>query len=411
MNERFIGFYDGITPESSSEEFMDDIIRKAEAMRTTESIKHRTVKRVPAAIAAAAVLSVGAGTAAATGLLDFNSSFGKVITAEDQNTANALVSNMKDISWRVSDEDYIIIPKGVTGTERSFIASFEIARADGEPVSEHLLYQPTQKELFSTYSCNAALTEDEMESYGSGVDKLSFTLNENGNIDVVIGMTCSADIVGRRISMNFADLYEMDRLSDFLNKNDINTTFCEAGTSVDHSALKDATVYDAEFFSQNGTVPADIDTGDIVLHELDWQMEFVYEPSAAAVRKLTAADVSESFTEMLQVDRDEYIYIPCSMEKIELNSVNAVLSYRTERAVDDRYNDITYSQKLDVFLVTRNGDHIATDFAFGCVEEQSDGTVSSSVTLRMTDDSGSSLAVDLSDIAAISVNGTVYALS
>lgn len=409
--KRFISFYDGIAPEKSDREFTDEIVRKVNDMDKNNMNTNARTKKLPWAIAAAAALFVGAGTvAAATGLLDFNGVFGNVISAEDPSTADMLVAGIKDFSYCVSDPDYIIIPKGVTGTEQTFLAAFEIARADGAPVSDHFLYSPEDNELFSANHCGAVIPLEERLDYGAGVDESSFRINEKGNIDVVFGMSYSTDITGRTIRMNFADLYEIDKLWKFRDDNSAYMYFVEDGRFIEFYDIESGRTYDAEFFANGSDKSAVIDSGEIVLHELDWAVEFVYEPSAAAMT-LRAEDVSEHFTEKVNVGYDEYADITCIMDSIELNGINAVIDYHYDKEEASAYDSFDGLMDHDMFLITRSGRHIVLAAEFGCSEQHENGEWSVTMTAKTVDDNGDRIVADLSDIAAISVNGTVYTLS
>ncbi len=405
MNKEIGSFYERITPESSNEEFKNTILRKAEKMNT-EKKKISFKKPMLAIGAAAAAATVGITAGAATGLFNFDGIFGNVITAESEADADLLVSEALDFSFVTSDEDYIIIPRGVTGTECSFIASFEVARADGKPVSDYLLYQPTESRLWSTHHFGAVIPVEERVEYGAAMDEMSFTINDEGNIDVVVGMTYSTDIVGRTIRMNFADLYEYNKVLLFTEENDLFADFAtEDDRFMPFYDMESGAVYDADFFRPNLEEIADIDTSDIVLHELDWQVEFVYEPSENAVYSLTGTDLSQSFTETVVILYDVY-EIPCTMEDIEISSINTMITYR----LAEEYSEIGTQMEQEIFLITKDGEQIKTQFEFGSSRELPDGGYGFLLTAKNVDDNGNRIAVDLSEITALSVNGTVYPL-
>lgn len=405
MNKEINSFYERITPESSNEEFMDTILRKAEKMNT-EKKKINFKKPMIAIGAAAAAATVGITAGAATGLINFNGIFGNVITAENEAGADLLVSEALDFSFATSDEDYIIIPRGVTGTERSFIASFEVARADGKPVSDYLLYQPTETRLWSTHCLGSVIPVEERVEYGAALDEMSFTINDEGNIDVVVGITCSTDIVGRTIRMNFADLYEYNKVLLFTEENDLYEDFAtEDKHFMPFYDMESGAVYDAEFFHPDLIEIANIDTSDIVLHELDWQVEFVYEPSDNAVYSLTGTDLSQSFTETVVI-LDNVYEIPCTMEDIEINSINTTITYRTA----EEYSHIGTQMEQEMFLITKDDKQIMVKFDFGASVALPDGGYGWLLIAENVDDNGNRIAVDLSEITALSVNGTVYPL-
>lgn len=406
MNQRFIGFYDRITPESSSEEFKDTIMRKAENMKKTQNNTVRRPKNKLLIAAAAAVLTVGVGTAAfASGLIDFNRVFGNVITAENSAGAEQLVSGAEDFRYHVSDEDYIVIPKGVTGTEKSVVAAFEIARKDGAPFTDYLLYQPEETRLWSTFHSSADL--DDIRSYSSGTDAFDISINENGNLSVIANYTASTDLTGRTIRIRCADLYEYMDLLYFVEENNVHNWFTE-----DIHATDSCTPCDAEFFT-DGYNAVFTDTSDIVLHELDWIVEFVYSPSAAAASCLTADDISAGFTETAFIDNNERLELPCIVKRIDVNAIGVTLVYKWDMSAAPNISEseLTSALDMDVQLITHDGERISTQFTFGSGEPDENGSYNNLVSMNIVDDNNNRIAVDLNDIAAISINDVEYTLS
>ncbi|MBQ8841342.1 MAG: hypothetical protein IJZ65_01770, partial [Ruminiclostridium sp.] len=70
-----------------------------------ENKKRKTMKKPLVAFCAViAVLSLGVTAAAATGIIDFNNIFGRIIRTEDEVLGNSLIGNAENVEWTTSDE-------------------------------------------------------------------------------------------------------------------------------------------------------------------------------------------------------------------------------------------------------------------------------------------------------------------
>ena len=123
-----------IIPPTDIESFEKSVLERTEKM---EKGKVKRFKKPLVAVAAAsAALALGVTGAAAAGLINFGEIFGGHLKTDKDYTANELLTCGQNISWTVSDDDYAIEVKGIAGSERDVLISFEIVRKDGKPVSD-----------------------------------------------------------------------------------------------------------------------------------------------------------------------------------------------------------------------------------------------------------------------------------
>lgn len=348
MKDRHNAYYDSITPESSNAEFLERVLRKAEAMDNKKTFNKR-----PLIIAAAAALTLCAGVSAvaATGLLDFNAIFGNAITAEDEQLGAELLGGVSNVQYTVSDDDYIVTLNGVTGSPASLIAHIEISRADGQPINNmEYAYLDVKDIVLNNFH----------EGFSGG--RYEYGINENGSI-----------AIGWEHRLSYDKLLEGETLL--------------AGP-----------------VSVNGTVTFE-DNGE--LNDLEWQTTFDYTPSAESLRSLTPLDTSVPCTINCEYfDSDELIQSPCTIEKLRLTSTVGVISASI--------NDAELFAKLNdgntIRLIKKDGSEVIAAFAGGYPSD--DNARFHNTIHYYTDETLCHLlAVDLDEIAAISINGTVYELA
>lgn len=302
----------------------------------------RMAFRKPAVIAAAAavLMAGGVSAAAATGLIDFNEIFGRV-SVEDEAFGESLIGNAGNVISTVSDKDYAVELKGVTGTASSILASVEISRADGGEMQ----------------ASDVVGTEPGASVFGNGFTsgRTSTTVTERGTIQLDIEMRTD--------------------YSDFINNN---------------LSIKDRRVVLNEVCSF-------MDGGE--LRELSWSLEFDYFPSEESVKTINAAETGNNF-EILLADGGT---AECDVSEIALANMVGVIRCNSDcglPAMDLRANDVRLTKK--------DGTEVSAVITTGV----SDGAEMNLLMYYCADsDFANTLAVDLSEIEAISINSTVYELS
>ena len=207
--DKMKSYFDNISPEKSHEQITQDVISKAES-----SARKRRFRPLTAVAAATAVMAVGVTTAAATGLLNINDIFGGRISAQDEALAGNLMIAAEDFTWTVSDDDYMIELKGVTGSKSDMLMVYEIKRTDGKPVTDYMTNVPEDGMLVGFVEASFS---DE-SAFSKAMDDNQYTVNENGNIEIYNRIITNGDLSGQQYSVNGVNLYPNHELWDFLQQ-------------------------------------------------------------------------------------------------------------------------------------------------------------------------------------------------
>ena len=409
MKQRYNAFFDKVAPAASDREFLEGVLRKAENMN--ENKKKLNAKPMIAAAAAVAALSVGVTAAAATGLIDFNKIFNGLISAENETLGGNLASEMTDFRYEVSDPDYIIVPNGVTGTASNICVSFDIERADGQPVKDFMLRNGSGKELVTAMDWNVAV--DTLQSFGSGLDDYSVVVNDEGDLTVMLSVTYSIPVDECKVRIMGSDLFEEKELIRFREDNNVWEYFVDAdGQPIRHGQDVSSLAYDTALFGYGAKERKDIDMSEIRYFELDWGVEFVYTPSESAMQSLTAADVSQTYMEPVTVwgesDMLTASEIECTVKNIEISGTGGSIEYDRDPAFEALYNEdkiCSEFHEYDILLLTDSGKEIRAEFELGTGAGNTQKFY-----FKYVDDKGERIAVDIGEITAISVNGVEYEL-
>lgn len=341
------GYYNELKIASSPEDMARRIIDAENA-----APKRITLKR-PAIIAAAAAaaMTVGVTAGAATGLFSFNDIFGSVSVTDDT-FGDALLGAASNIKTTVSDDDYVVALKGVTGSPASLLASIEIYRADGQPINglENARVDMAEVDFMNS------------DSFSGG--KWYYDLNNEGTLN-----------------LDWEHRLDYDKL-------------------LDGELLVDGKV------SLYGNVELEYN-GDIT--PLEWTLDFDYTPSEESLRVARAVDTDENCvlccSESLSDGR--HSKLECDISDIVLTSTFGIFN---GTVLDTESIMPCHGDDNDIKLIKSDGSEIKAQIA--SVGGDEDGN-SFNFILRYSD-SGiytDELAVDLTEIKALSINGTVYELS
>lgn len=410
MKQRYNAFFDRVAPAASDEEFLKGVLRKAENMENNK--KRFNARPVMIAAAAVAALSVGVTAAATTGLIDFNKIFGGLISAEDETVGGNLVSEMTDFRYEVSDSDYVIVPNGVTGTASNICVSFDIERADGQPVADFMLRNGSGKELVTAMDWDVNV--DTVKSFGSALDDYSVVVNDEGDLTVMLSVTYSTDIAECSVRILGSDLFDEKELIRFREENNVHEAFVDTdGLPIYHGKDVSTLVHEIAFYEYGTDERKEVDTSEICYFELDWGVEFTYTPSAAAMQTLTAAEFSQTYMEPVTVWDDSGMLdtseIECTVKNIEVSGTGGFIEYDRNPAYEALYNEdkiCSEFDQYDILLLTDSGKEIRAEFELGTGAGNTQKFLFSYV-----DSKGERIAVDISTVTAISVNGVIYELA
>lgn len=399
-----------------TEELVDSVLSfKSEAVRR----KKISVKRIfCTAAAACAVLVCGMTAAAVTGLIDFEAIFGDHIRVDDSELASSLVGTVSNFKYKVSDDDYKIDIKGVTGSDNAVTIVAEISRVDGEPVVKHFAnpVPPDERNLECLWS------EDDIFLTGySG--SWRYYINEAGNIEIFKEFESESRISGKKITVEGENFYPAFAYRDF--KNDCNVSYIKWD---DYNFSGYAQRDENGGITGEHIVPADIDDSGVIALSLEWKFSFKYTASdkSAEVKSLTAPE--ENFivkpTVYGHIHQTESHHlsdldrIACEIAAvptyIEAGSIDVIINFEYEMTEYDNNPDYSIgffdNDSNEVYIILKDGEHVRCSLDSG--SGKPDGNIyKSSCRLRYFDESNKRIFINVDDIAALSINGTVYELN
>lgn len=340
-------YYNELTMKATPEDMTQRVI----SADTAEKPKRMAFRKPAVIAAAAAVLMVGGVTAgAATGLFNFNEVFHSV-NAESEELGEKLLGEASNIRSTISDDDYVVELKGVTGSPTSLLANIEISRADGQPIND----------MKNVYFDVEDITFENADSFSGGGYFIS--INDQGNICI-----------------EWEHRLDNDKL-------------------IAGELLMDGTV------SLGGSV--ELEDGSET-KTLDWTLEFDYTPSEESLRTVKAADVSENCKLNVYADLEETAHADCELDvnAITLTSTFGILNGKMLNGDSVEYG---LDNTNDVRLIKNDGSEIRA-WLFG-YSGRVDGGIDFTMEYYADENCVESLAIDVTEIKAVSINGTVYEIS
>lgn len=392
-------YFDGITTAKSADDIVKSVMERAE--RRPERSRLR-FKPLAVAAAAAVVLVGGFTAAAATGLVDFNEIFGGRITATDEQLAGSLVGTAKDFAWSVSDNDYMIELKGITGSKSDMLLVYEIARTDGRPVTDFMTNIPEDGMLKGFI--DIAFSDE--STFSSAMDSNQYIVNDKGNIEAYNRIITDGDISGQRYSVEGVNLYPEQTLQAFLQQQD------EAIFMWDHKSSEHPIgFYSYNSFNDNEPLNIALDDERIIGLELSWNVDFTYSPSETAILSKSISDDAATVSiNRCSRSTKESETLECKITKSHFSCVGGWLKV-------EYYGDGTgtvYEKNNKVYLLTENGSELPCAFV-----EHGHGTLyvgepvtTIDIEIRYSETLDAPItAIDISEITAISINGETFPLA
>ncbi len=390
-------YFDGISHDKDYVQLADDIIHRA-----NHTAKKRSFRPV-AVIAAAAVLMVGGVTAAAaTGLLNINDMFGGRISTEDEALAGELVIAAEDFTWSVSDDDYMIELKGVTGSESDMLLMYEIVRTDGRPVTDFMTNIPEDGELdmFTdiSFSDNSPYTVTGSDMY---------FINEDGNIGIYYQIVTNGNITGEHFSQKSVNLYPEKKLWEHLQHMDVGIVMHMPREWSD----RPIGFYNHEAYNQKAPLDIPINDENIIGLELEWSIDFTYSPS----------DVAALSKSILEKNADMAVTrwkaLLGGIETLDCNVIyshfSCVGGWIEVEYAGEAYIGDNYESHNEVYLLMDNGErHPCSFVGRGQGTFYEDETVTRiDIEVRYGDTAeGTISAVDIDKIKAVYINGDTFPL-
>ncbi len=393
-----------------SEELVNRVLDVRNVPAETKSAKRRRFsgKRIFGTAAAVfAVLICGITAAAVTGLIDFEAVFGDYIVVKDSELANSLVGTVKNFKYKVSDSDYKIEIKGITGSDKRVIVIAEILRVDGEPVADHFVNSVSSDErlLECLWSDRDVFMTGHRGSW-------NYHINEAGNIELYEEFEADETTLnGKKITVEGENFYPNRAFRDFKNEN--NVEYIKWNT------------YNFSGYAQrdeNGgitgehIIPAEVDDSGVIALDLEWEFSFKY----------TASDKSAE-VKSLSAPKDNFILKQNVFNRLDTSviycEITAVPTYieagSTGGSIDFEYEMTEYDNNIDyimdffgnnkVYVILKSNERIRAGFDGGSLRPVGN-IYKCSYGITYWDENDNKIFVNVDDIEAIEINGTVYEL-
>ncbi len=385
--------FSAVALQTDDESFAKSIAERKNEMENQKKISIK--KPIIAICAAVAALSLGAVTAAAAGIINFNEIFGSTIRTDNEELGEALIGNAENVKWTVSDEDYVVNLKGVTGTNERVMAVVEIARADGTPMEDYLstldfLYEDGMFSAFESVKINGGFDEN-------GAGGCSTIINEAGNVEIQFDRTLefTADT---KIEINCMGFYPTAEFMEI--------QFDPYATLGMHGGSYEYHLSESEKESLD----------KIELLDLSWSLEFTFTPSEKARNSVKAENFAETaklaFAIRSYADYSETDYITETFDVV-INEITAdsmgfeiCMTINREKYPVNEYSVDGDINNWDIKAICKDGTEIPTFISMW--NGGGDKEMQLKYTVEYND--GERKAVDLSEISGISINDTVYNL-
>ncbi len=395
MKQEYNKLYDKISPILSNEELIEKMLRKAENMDNKKKIRFK--KPLTAIVAAAIAVTAATATAAATGIIDFKTIFGDFISIADENAANSLLSQPKDLKWAVSDNNYEIKMNGVAGTDSCVLMNFEIVRKDGNPVVDYFLNKTVDNSLGTVFG---GVHGREVDG-GIVYQDWKFSINENGNIQAYIIADIKDNINGTVIECSGSNFYPDERLINY---------------ELEHKVFRNIKNGETGLYHPGGALATNhsIVDPEILGLMLDWSLEFSYvaPENCTVTKKITNTDESLVINKYINDAESDKIPLPLEMKIIEssFNHVSGKITTEFYEPESARHT-LTYTDENEIFIITEDGAEIPVsihEFGGSCTD--SGYTQMYLNVIYSADNSYEITVIDVNTITAIKINGTVFNL-
>lgn len=379
MKNEIVSLFDKVKPIRSDDEILKGVLRKAEAMKNKKT-KGKINKPIAAVCAVIAAATIGVTGAAAAGIIRFDKTFGRQIRAESEELGEELISVNEDFRYNVSNDNYTIELKGVTGSSSEIIANLEFKRVDGKPVIDDFINEYKQEENISSVDSVKCV---DMVGYNQ------YSINESGNIDIDLNFCAISPISGEVLTANGFGFYPSETFLNYIIDNNIPIE------SV-----------------------AETDTNSIIYLPVEWSFSFRYFPTEKALIEIEAKELNTivnlnatTYTD----DSEEDFTSEFTLDKIKLTATRGYLTLTSEASDYISYG-ITADNKNDIRFIRKDGTEVLAFIAYSSTSANGNvecGILYSSEPLTF-DENGyvmpKIIAADISEIEAVEINGQIITL-
>ncbi len=412
----------------------DKIIRAFECISPSEELvgqilsgnfpRHRkkSLRKIAVTVLCACLAAVmGTVTvAAATGIIDFKELFGKHIDLDSDELGSQLMAQATDVVYTVSDDDYRVGIKGVTGDTGSLYAIIEITRVDGTPVTEHFLntLDGAENADWTHYYYDALPLSG---SYGGLINdkgNLEFFLDLQNDFGPLNGMTISAGGENLVITNEFESYCEeidavYGEYPDFYGTPTLGWWRDPTrGMSREEVLEYEDRALENYGFAVGMEPLSDeeldkIDVSSFMLLPLKWEISFTYHAPEFSSVKLVCEKPEEK-----TVFYDEYGETEITVRNIEIGAAGGMVNY--EYRTDPNREKLfikPFSEENEICLIMLDGSRVP--MIVSSANGSYNGGDSAAGTLRL-DFAGESddtvRYIDVSKGRAIYINGVEYKL-
>ncbi|MDE6132864.1 MAG: DUF4179 domain-containing protein [Oscillospiraceae bacterium] len=383
-----------------SEELVNSVLDVQNVPAEPKKTRRFSCKRILCTAAAVCgVLVCGVTAAGAAGLIDFEAVFGNRITVNDSELAGSLVGIVSDFKYKVSDKDYKIEIKGVTGDDKKVVVIAEILRVDGTPVTDCFVNSVPPDEV-QLLPLSQVIKVSLLYGFGYSMD---YRVGEEGNIELSMQLYGSG-LDGRKMTFKGENFYPAGAYIQYERQNET-----DEAVQTEYVKYRDPVAVP----DSSGAV---IDINDILALDLKWEFSFTYRQSDKS-KQVKSLDMPEdSFTLNMKVHtfklaEDNFYEIIAQPSYIEAGSTGGRIDYvykDTGYVFNQTYvTDIT--ENNEVYIIMKDGERVKAEFGNGY--EKPDGNICTcSYDLTYRDEDDREIFIEGDDITAISINGVVYEL-
>lgn len=405
------------------EELVDSVLAAKPVPQKTKFYSF-SIKRVLCATAAVcAVAACGMTAASAAGIINFKELFASYFTAKDDEFANSLMGTAENFSYKVSDDDYKITAKGITGTDEGFFVVAEISRVDGEPVFDHLANPMEYFPNGENYMNPSWIESGSGDLYGPA--SFDTHLNSAKNIEILVNLSQPWVEEGSSVTVRGENFYPTYKYWDFMKKNNVfYVRYQEPEFSgyVYHEWEDDwvpsSGVSNADF------APVDFDDSSIIALDLEWEFTFTPVASKNAKKAKSVKKFDEDFVYLENVydindpnraiAEYERVLTPTSIE-VKPMGTYIKFTYPMPNGEYDNFDKyfIGYDNiNNKVSLIFKDGSTLTASITqIGASINDSETGYNGNMTITYRDfsvENSKPAVVDVKDVKAISINGTVY---
>lgn len=391
--------FEKLTPVRSDEEIFSYVLRRSEKMDSVnEKPRLRFKKAAVAACAAFCTVVLGITAAAAAGILDFDRAFGRMVSAESAELGENLLCEAENFNYTVSDSDYKIKLNGITGSASEVMVNLEISRADGAPLIESFSNRYDSRYGISGHD-NILVYPNADDSYNRNIGGGgSYTVNNQGNVEVICRLGSSElnaySLKNKKIRIEGAKLFPIDLYYEHIDP-------LSDGTNIENGELK--------YFKGNKQVA--VDTSSVHYLDLSWSAEFVYIPSEIALKTIRKGYYSLDDVKLMAVyAENEKQLTDIKFHGLELTSTHMTI----EGKLTDGVGELCFTDN-EVYLIRKDGSRTMVIMDSGSFDSHGNFSCTFRYCSDFSENEDGSffadyIAVDLTSIRSVEINGSVYKL-